>query len=63
MVVKMEAGRYVDVFVFVAREEVLDRGGSQFVYDGEGASGYAPYRGGGTRREGSQIITWAAHFE
>ena len=24
VVVKMEAGRYVDVFVFVAREEVLD---------------------------------------
>ena len=47
MVVEMEAGRYVDVFVFVAREEVLDWGGSQFVYDGEGASGYAPYRGGG----------------
>ena len=37
-------------------------GASQFVYDGEGASGYAPYRGGG-RREGSQTITWAAHFE
>ena len=26
---------------------VLDGGGSQFVYDGEGASGYASYRGGG----------------
>ena len=62
MVVKMEAGRYVDVFVFVAREEVLDWGGSQFVYDGEGASGYAPYGGGGSR-EGSQILTWAAHVE
>ena len=47
MAVKMEAGRCVDVLVFVAREEVLDWGGSQFVYDGEGASGYAPYQGGG----------------
>ena len=37
----------MDVFVFVAREEVLDSGGSQFVSDGEGASGYAPYQGGG----------------
>ena len=44
---KMEAGLHVDVFVFVAREKVLYFGGSQFVYDGEGASGYAFYLGGG----------------
>ena len=46
----------------VTGEDMFDRGGGEFVYDGEGAPGYALQWGGG-KREGSQTITWAAHFE
>ena len=47
----------------VTGKEMFDRGGGELVYDGEGAPGYAPQWGGGGGREGSQTITWAAHFE